>query len=462
MTPSKPAAKQEITKEALLDGLAGAKDIIKQTLQRGDQKVELVYIKYLCDETVAHDKLITPFYDDSVYANYSDYIASLPIRVVPKDLNAAVTNVVEGFAALFIGDDVFILDVMKLYTSQAREASVETVIQGPQYAFSEAVGTNVNLLRRRYGQPSLEFETTTVGTKSRTTVAIMYDEELVDRKVLEHIKQRLSDIRMPVVQAAGQLSQLIENRKRTLFPRLLVTERPDRAALNLAQGKVVLLLEGTPFAVVAPATFYDFIASMEDIYQTYFVSRFLMVLRYAALLVSLTLPALYVGFAAYNPEVLRVQLAMSIAGSRYAVPYPAFIEVLFMLLAMELLVEASVRLPKMIGSTATTVGGLILGQAATEAGLVSNIMIIIVATVAISNFVIPINAMSFAIRVSKYVLLAFATLYGLIGIVLGLVVIIGYLVSLETFGQPFLKLYENDDRDVKSTQRQPQPAPKSS
>ena len=167
-----------------------------------------------------------------------------------------------------------------------------------------------------------------------------------------------------------------------------------------------------------------------------------MSLRYISLFITLVLPSLYIAIVSYNPEIFRVQLTLSIAGSRAAVPYPSYIEVIFMLFMIEALTEASLRLPKFIGSTATTVGGLILGQAAQQAGLVSSIMIIITSAVAIANFVIPINAMSFAMRFVKYVLILFASLFGIIGTTVGLFLVIGYLVNMRSFGEPYLKVRE--------------------
>jgi hypothetical protein len=268
----------------------------------------------------------------------------------------------------------------------------------------------------------------------------------VNETDLQQVKQSLGDIKLDVLQASGQLGNKLSRQKYMLFPTILVTERPDRITFNLAKGKMVILVEGTPFALIVPSVFYDFMSSMEDTYQPFWISQFLTSLRYIGLLISIVLPALYIGITAFNPEIVRVQLALSIAGSRVGVPFPAFIEVMFMLLMMELLTEASIRLPKSIGPTATTVGGLILGQAATEAGLVSNIMIIIVASVAISNFVIPINTMSFAMRVVKYILLLFSVFFGIVGLVMGCIALIVYLAHLDCFGQPYLKLFISEKR----------------
>jgi hypothetical protein len=256
------------------------------------------------------------------------------------------------------------------------------------------------------------------------------------------VKEFLSSIDIEMFQSGEQLLDFTKKSQRVLFPTIMVTERPDRTVINIAAGKVILLVAGSPFAVLMPTVLKDQMSSMADIYQTYWIGKFLLIVRYIGLVTTITLPALYVALTSYNPEVFRAQLALSVAGSRHAVPYPSFVEVIIMLLMMELLMEASIRLPKAIGPTATTVGGLILGQAATEAGLVSNIMIIIVSLGAISNFVIPINTFSFAVRVSKYFILLLSIFYGLVGVILGIFLLLAYMVSLDSFGKPYLTFRE--------------------
>ncbi len=219
---------------------------------------------------------------------------------------------------------------------------------------------------------------------------------------------------------------------------MLQTERTDRITYNLSGGKVVLLLDGDSLVILAPAVFFDFMTSMEDNYHPYWVTKFAEILRYIGLVTCVIFPGLYVAIASYNPEIVRPELALSVAGSRIGVPYPSYVEVLFMLIVTELLTEASIpeasiRLPKAVSATATTVGGLILGTAATDAALTSNIMIIIISAVAISTFVIPINEMSFSIRVSKYIILLFATFGGMAGLMLGFIGFIMILSNKSSF-----------------------------
>jgi hypothetical protein len=437
------ARSTQTIQDSLKEKVQKTEDVIFKELYTKIELIKIFYIKTLSDETQIQELLIKPFYEIEKSELFLDYLQSHPKVKMFEDEQKTLNELTRGTVVLFFQDWIFLFDLKVDRNSSVLDTTVETTIQGPQSGFSESLGTNLGLIRQRYPQPTLNMESTNIGKISKTKVITLYDENTVDKEVLNNVRKFLSSIDIEMFQSGEQLLDLIKKRNRALFPVMLITERPDRVAVNLAAGKVVLLVTGSPFAVILPTVLKDFMASMEDIYQTYWVGRFLIFLRYAGLFTSIILPALYVATTAYNPEVFRVQLALSIAGSRTAVPYPAFIEVLVMLITMELLTEASARLPKAIGPTATTVGGLILGQAATEAGLVSNIMVIIVSAVAISNFVIPINAFSFAIRLTKYFLLILSTFYGLVGVVIGFFILIVYMVSLDSFGQPFLTLMQN-------------------
>lgn len=430
----------QLLKDWLKQKLEDSVDVVFQEVSYESTKAQLLYISSICDEKKLQND-ITKQLMELGKPNFIEYATSLSITKQHESNEKTLNYILKGSVCLFLDDNILLIDLNKLELSATGEATVETVIQGPQKALSEEITTNLNIVRHRYPQSSLRIEELVTGKKSRTKLMIVYDKSLYDESVLTEIKKYLEKVDLDVVQAAGELQRVLTVQKRTLFPTMMITERPDRIAYNLAQGKVVLLIDGTPFALIAPAVYFDFMSSMEDLYQSFWISRFIVTLRYIGLFISLLLPAFYVGVTAYNPELFRVQLALSIAGSRMGVPYPAYLEVLFMLIMMELLTEASVRLPKAIGSTATTVGGLILGQAAVEAGLVSNVMIIIVAAVAISNFVIPINAMSFAMRVVKYILLLLTTFFGMVGLVFGVIMVIAYLANIDSFGQPYLKLF---------------------
>ncbi|NRD79280.1 spore germination protein [Bacillus sp. BRMEA1] len=433
----------ETIKESLKNRIQQSEDVIYKELHTKEKYIEALYIKTISDEAVFYDKLIKPFFEIASPVQFLAYLQSNPQIKSFETEQQTLDELLRGVAILFYQEYIFLFDNKVDHNNQVLDTTVETTVQGPQSGFSESLPVNLGLIRQRYPETTLKVESTTVGSISKTKVMILYDTVRSDPDTLNRIKEFLTTLDVQMFQTGEQLLDIIKKTNRALFPVMLVTERPDRVAVNLATGKVIILVHGSPFAVILPTVMKDFLASMEDIYNTYWVVKFLQILRYVGLFVSMVLPGFYVAVTSYNPELFRVQLALSIAGSRAGVPYPSFFEVLFMLFMMEMLTEASIRLPKAIGPTATTVGGLILGQAATEAGLVSNIMIIITSAVAICNFVIPINAFSITIRIMKYVVLVLSTVFGLVGSVLGFLMVVAYMVRLDSFGEPFLTFLQS-------------------
>ncbi|MFS0638015.1 spore germination protein [Mesobacillus foraminis] len=436
-TPKNP----DDTIKWLSEELKPSFDLVHKPLHMDEKHAELLYIKTVVDGTQLQQLVIKPFFELATDQHAEAYLNSLPNQQDITSKEQMLLEMTKGSVVILIRDHLLLMDIKKVNTDTVQQTSIEPTIQGPQLSLSEDIATNVNLIRQRYHRPSLVIETMELGEKNKQTLAIIYDEEVVLKDVLEQVKRKLKAIKIPIIQSTTELQRLMNDKRRSLMPTMIMTERTDRVVYNLASGKVALLLDGGHSVILAPAIFFDFMTSMDDKYGSYWVTKSLKFLRYSGLFACLTLPGVYVAATSYNPEVFRVELALSIAGSRIGVPYPSFIEVLFMLMVMELLTEASIRLPKAVTGTATTVGGLILGTAATEAALASNIMIIIVAAVAISTFVIPINEMSFAIRVVRYILLAFASLGGLAGLVFGLIGILMYLTQMESFGEPYFKMY---------------------
>ncbi|NBD23106.1 spore germination protein [Paenibacillus glycinis] len=428
---------------AAIPGLMHSGDLVSRGLNIDEESVQLVYLSSLCDKQYLQSSIMQAFGDSSDRADFKNRLSLIPGYEQVQSGDAAVQKLLRGYALVLFPDAICAIESAKASTSKPLDATMESILQGPQYAFSEDIATNVQIIRTRYPSKELRVEYSVIGTVSQTSLAILYDASKVDPDVLLELDERLSKIDAEVVQASNQVQMLLTDRYH-LLPTGLVTDRPDRTVLNLSQGKVILLLNGTPFSINLPAVFFDFLDSMEDVYQYPWLMRPLQALRYIGACITMTLPALYVAFVSYNPEFFRAQLAIEIAGSRAAVPYASYYEVFLMLFLTEALTEASIRLPKHIGSTATTVGGLILGEAAQQAGLVSSIMIIIASSVAISNFVIPINTMSYAVRVAKFPLIILAMYFGLVGIVTGIFCFVLYAASLRSFGKPYLKLFSGE------------------
>lgn len=404
-----------------------------------DGKVEIIsndlkfyYISTLVDPKYISENIKIAFNSHSV--NFDNYFQDLASQLEAKK---ALQSVLDGnIVALYKNNFYEISEGKKQEGRSVATVERESALEGSLSGLIEKIDANINLIRQYYNTDDLIVKLFSIGTKSKAKVSILYDKKLVDMQMIDITSQKLNNLNAPIIQTLSELQQyLLEGQ--ALIPRLAITERPDKAARELSRGKMVILLNGTPSALIGPTTFHDFMKTVDDYALLPFPSIFLIALRYAALFVSIVAPGLYVGFTAYNPEIFRVQLALSIAGDRSGISYPSFLEVLIMLITMEVLMEASLRLPKTIGGTVTTVGGLILGQAATQAQLVSNIMVIVVSAVVISNFVIPTAAMNFAIRLIKYMVLIMATLGGIFGLMVGVITTANYLFSLHSFNTPF-------------------------
>lgn len=424
-------------------------DVMLIPLQLEEEVAFLLYLKTAVDGDKLQSVIIKPFFEMKSAQHYAAYIQSSPDLLAIKSEDNIPLELTKGSVLIAIQHNFFLIDVKKVNTSTVQQTLMEPTVYGPQQALSEDILTNLNIIRHRYKEPTLKIEILELKDKTHNDIAIIYDEKTVKPAILKTIRKRIEDLESPLIQSAGELQLYLNGKRFTLFPTLMLTERPDRICYNLDAGKVILMIDGSPHALIAPVVFFDFMVSMEDNYHLFWVTSFTLVLRYFGLITCLTLPALYVAITSYNPDIFRTELALTVAGSRIGVPYPSFIEVLFMLVFMELLTEASIRLPKAISATATTVGGLILGTAATEAALTSNIMIIIVSAVAISSFVIPINEMSFSIRFCRYILLAFTTFFGTVGFILGFLGILMFLINKESFGEPYLKMYWKSRRSEK-------------
>ncbi|KGR78773.1 spore germination protein [Ureibacillus sinduriensis] len=416
-------------------------EFIQKNLDYENKHILLFYLKSVVDSDMLQNLIITPFFDMKSEEQLRLYVQALPQFQEVQSKEQIRQELLNGNVLAFIQDELYLLDFRLSNNDKVNQTNVETTIHGSQLALSDNLMTNINLIRTNYHQSSLSIEYLDKGEVNQQKVAIIYDQEKVKSDVLDIIRTRLQKVDKQVITSTTQLNNYLNDKKFSLFPQMIMTERPDRIIYNLAGGKVVLLVDGNPQAVATPVVFFDFMTTMEDNYHTVLISFFLRILRYAGLILSLLLPSLYVGATSYTPEVFRTELALTVAGSRVGVPFSSFIEVLFMLFFMELLLEASIRLPKAVSATATTVGGLILGTAVTEASLASNIMVIIVSAVAISTFVIPVNEMAFSIRVLRLLLILVTSLFGLAGLVLGFFALIMYLVNLDSFGEPYLKLY---------------------
>lgn len=357
-----------------------------------------------------------------------------------QKFNDIVAAILEGRIVIaFYGiAEVLTLSYINSEGRTVTEPTTQTVVRGPKDAFVEDVSTNLNLIRKRIKNHNLHFEKFMVGNETRTTLYIGFIHGIANEKILEEVRTRIKKINISAVFESANVEELIVDKTATVFPLAMNTERPDSVATSLMDGKIVIITDGTPFVLLVPAVLTDFFNSAEDNYQNYVMSSFVRMIRYLSFMIGLLMPSAYVGVLTFHPELLPTTLLLSVIAQREGVPFPAVIEVFLMEITFEILREAGVRMPRAVGQTVSIVGALVIGQAAAEAGIISNIMVIIVAITAIANFVFPNYSFANASRLIRFVLIIVASILGLYGVLLVLVFIVAHLSSLRSFGVPYL------------------------
>src|SRR5690625_1864761 len=318
------------------------------------------------------------------------------------------------------------------------ETSSESVVRGPKESFTESIRTNTALIRRKIKDPNLWMESRVVGRVTKTDVAMMYIEGIVDDGVVEEVRRRLDRIDIDGILESGYIEELIQDEAITPFPTLYNSERPDVIAAGILEGRVAILVDGTPFVLLAPALFVQLFQAAEDYYGRSGVSSALRILRYACFMIAFLVPSFYLAITTFHQEMIPTELLFSLIAQRERISFRADIEVLLMEIAFEILREASLRMPKAVGSAISIVGTLVIGQAAVEAGLVSATLIIVVSITAIASFVFPANDLSIATRLLRFPLIILASTLGLFGIVFGVIMLIVHLCSLRSFGVPYM------------------------
>ena len=373
------------------------------------------------------------------------------------DFNAVISAVLSGDTILFIENSSKALIVATRAWPNRGVGTTETekVVRGPKEAFSETIRFNTILIRRRIRDTRLKVKQKQMGVRSKTDIALMYMEDLVRPDILQEVQRRLSLYDIDSVMETGTIEQLIEDKWYSPFPQLQFTERPDKAASAILEGRIVVVVDTTPFVLILPATLNSFLQASEDYYNRWGISSFIRVLRYIAMFLALCTPGLYIALTTFHPAMVPSSLIFSIAASRQGVPFYATVEVILMELAFELLREAGLRLPTAVGHTVGIVGGLIIGQAAVEANIASPIVVIVVSITAIASFSIPNDSMVSAIRLCKYWIIFLSAILGLYGFMLAMLTILIHLTGLRSFGIPYLSPFAfrgvNQGEDLKDS-----------
>jgi hypothetical protein len=331
------------------------------------------------------------------------------------------------------------IGVQKGFTRSISPPEVEFSVIGPKESFVESLDQNLNVIRRRLPVKELIVQELTVGKLSKTKVAVLHIEGIADPDNVQTVIQRIGDIEIDAITDSSYIVEIISDNKNSPFPQLLDTERPDRVSAILAEGKIAVLVDGSPHALIAPTTLVEFFGAFEDYFLNWMLSSFIRLVRLFAVTFSILITPIYVATLSYHYELIPKDLLSTLITSRREVPLPPILEAIFLELTIELLREAGARLPTKVGQTIGIVGGIVIGTASVEAGLTSNVLLIIVALAALASFTTPVYKMGNTIRLLRFPFLIFAELWGLLGVVFCFCILTAHLLRLTSLGRPFLE-----------------------
>jgi spore germination protein len=413
--------------------------IRKIQLDQAGASAALVYLEGLVDKELINNNIVRELINGTPDQHFRLHEVSAGNNRMASDWNQVEAAILQGDSVLFVDGQpkAYIYDTKGWPQRAVEDSRIEASLRGAHQGFVETGSQNIALIRRYIPNRELKIKELTVGQRGKSKISILYLADVAHLEVLEELEMRIKRIDVDAIMNTGELAEFIEDNPYSPFPQFILTERPDTAASNVLQGRYVIVVDRSPSVLVAPANFISFFQSVDDYSSRWLIASFIRLLRFFALFIALFLPSTYVAFISFNYEVIPVQFILSIAETRARVPFPPFIEAILMEITLEMMREAGIRLPAPIGQTVGIVGGIIIGQAAVQAGLVSNIMVIVVASTAIASFIIPNYDMGAAIRLLRFPMMLLASMFGIVGIVTGGIVLIAHFVSLESMGTPY-------------------------
>lgn len=410
------------------------------TIKHSGEQAALVFLEGLGDKNSINNDILRPLQFDSAR---SDAIGGLAVTVghisritAWRQIESAVLH---GDSVLLIDGraEAYAMDTKGWPQRAIEDPQLEASLKGAHQGFVETGSQNIALLRRYIPNRELKINEIWVGERGHSKISVLYLADVTHPDVLQEIMDRIQQLDVDVIINTGELAELIEDNPYSPFPQFILTERPDAAASQILQGRVVVVVDRSPSVLVAPATFISFFQNVDDYSTRWSISTFIRLLRLFAFFVAVLLPAFYIAITSYNIETIPAKLLITIGESRGRVPFPPFVEAILMEITLEMMREAGVRLPAPVGQTIGIVGGIVIGQAIVQAGLVSNIMVIVVAFTAIASFILPNYDMVAAVRLLRFAMMAAASMFGIVGITIGVMLMIGHLISLKSLGTPY-------------------------
>lgn len=414
----------------------------------------IIYIDGLANTTVQQFSIIQPLLylgnlrkDEAEItpenlANYIRYcLISTPNSSEATTRQDVINKIITGDTAILVEGltQAIVIDTKSWEHRGVSDPKTESSVRGPHEAFTETIRVNTALIRRRIRSPHLRIDMMRIGRRSHTDVAVIWIDGITNPNYVHEVKKRLNAVDVDILPYEGMLEEYIEDNPFSPFPQVQITERPDRVAAAISEGRVAILIDGNPMAQIVPTTFSTYFQTGEDYTERWMYASLLRILRLFSLINSSLLPALYIAITNYHQEMLPTPLALAFAAARENVPLPAFIEALIIVLALELVREAGLRLPSPVGSTVGIVGALLLGEAAVSANLASPILVIVVALSGLSSFILPQYSQGLVLRFLVYPFILLSAGWGLFGMTAGIMVVIIHLSNLTSLGVPYLE-----------------------
>jgi spore germination protein KA len=432
--------------------MSNTEDLMEKEMIFNHKKCIILYIDSLVKKELLQSSVINPILEVKL-GEIEQVIRATEIKMTSK-ISEIGSSLLDGSCIILLENETcaYMVPVSDNIGSSVQEPVNEQSIKSSHDGFVDASSTNLHLLRKRVKSPFLKVKYFKVGKLTNTKVAMVYLDNLVNKKLVKEVERRISSIEIDQLQSTGDLEGLIEDHPFSPFPHILATERPDRAVSYLTEGKINLIVDGCPRVLVVPITFFAFYQSPDDYNSRWLIGSFFRLIRVFSFIIAISLPAIYIAIVSFHSEVLPIGILYSIRVSLEYVPFPPIVEALAMQIVLELLKEAAIRLPSSIAQTIGIVGGLVIGTAVVDANLVSNMMIVVIGFTAIASFVAPVNEMGTSVRLLGFPTMIAAALFGFFGIVLVLMLIFMHLSKLDTFGTPyFAPLTPLKKEDLKDT-----------
>lgn len=416
-------------------------DIIVRNLTINNNEIYVIFSEVLCNGTNVNDFIIRNIsklspYTKDFYSLIFNSVSGTNLKEIEK-VTDAIDYIFKGFCLILVDNKFIAVEMRASIDRGVPTTDSEVSIVGPKDAFNENFNTNLGLIRRRLRTKDLYLKTMFLGKNSNTKVGICYMNNIASNDLVKQISDKLNSINMDGIIDSGYIREKLI-KKESVFPVINITERPDTASQALLEGKVIIIVDNSPYVMIIPTFFIDLLHTPDDYYQKPINTTFIRIIRLISFVIAIFLPAYYISITTHNTSSIPISLLTNFTSQRLSVPFPAFIEALIMIISFEILRESDARIPSKMGTSVSILGGLVIGDSAVNAGIISPIMIIVIAISAISGLIFSNNALTSAVRYYRILLLIIATFFGIYGIFIGLIFLLTKLCSITSFGFPYM------------------------